>query len=401
MPATAPSPAPPGSRSFLLACALANAGGVIAYLPLLTLLLPIKIEGIAGSARIGVFTATVVAGALAASASNILFGWLSDRTMARGGGRRRWLAAGLAATAASYALVASATSPAMIVLSIVLFQTAVNALLAPLFAIMAEEIPDAQKGIAGGLLALGNPIASALSALLVGLTMLGEGARFGIVSAGIAACVLPLMLLRTRPSPPPTAPQAPPRMLRRDLAIAWGARMMVQVAGNALALYLLYYFESITGGGPDPRLAERVGHLLTVAYLVPLPVALIAGRLSDRVGRRKPFLLAAAIVAAGGLAAMAIATDWTQSATGFVLYTAGSAVFLALHSGFAMQLLPDPRHRGRDLGLLNLANTLPALLGPALTWLLATPRDFGLLMLVLAAVTLGGGLAMLAVGWRR
>ena len=74
------------SPGFLGAVALANAGGVIAYLPLLTLLLPLKVEGLSGEARIGVFTATVFAGAIAASISNVLFGWLSDRSVARGGG---------------------------------------------------------------------------------------------------------------------------------------------------------------------------------------------------------------------------------------------------------------------------------------------------------------------------
>ena len=68
-----------GSLRFLLLNALANGGGVIAFLPLLSLLLPLKIERIAGDARIDVLTATVIVGALVASGSNILFGWLSDR----------------------------------------------------------------------------------------------------------------------------------------------------------------------------------------------------------------------------------------------------------------------------------------------------------------------------------
>jgi hypothetical protein len=44
--------------------------------------------------------------------------------------------------------------------------------------------------------------------------------------------------------------------------------------------------------------------------------------------------------------------------------------------------------------LFNLANTLPALIGPLLTWTLATPHDFRLLLLVLAGLTLAGGIVM-------
>jgi hypothetical protein len=98
---------------------------------------------------------------------------------------------------------------------------------------------------------------------------------------------------------------------------------------------------------------------------------------------------------------MGLADSWTLAATGFGFYAAGSAVFLALHATFSMQLLPDPRNRGRDLGLLNLTNTLPALLGPLLAWLLASPEAFGTLMFVLAALMLCGGMAILMVRGRR
>ena len=395
-------PSSPDRRStgFLLVFALANAGGVIAYLPLLTLLLPIKIELVAGADRITLFTATVIAGAAAASLSNILFGWLSDRSVARGGGRRRWVAIGVAATALAYAGIAVADTPPTIVLAVIAFQVAVNALLAPLMAIMADEIPDAQKGVAGGLLSLANPVASAVSAVLVGMSLLGEPGRLAIAVAACAACLVPLLLTSARfAADAPGVAEAP--MLRGDLAIAWAARLLVQVAGNVLSLYLLYYFESVSPGEAPLALAGQVGHLLTIAYIVPLPIAVLAGRLSDRIGRRKPVLLAAAIVAAAGLMAMAWAGDAMAGAIGFGLYAVGSAVFLSLHSAFAMQLLPSATHRGRDLGLLNLANTLPALAGPALTWLLATPQDFGPALLALAGLSLCGGATILAVRGRR
>ncbi|UVO49731.1 MFS transporter [Sphingomonas sp. SUN019] len=399
-PSAAPSlAASRRSTAFLLTYALAYAGGVISYLPLLSLLLPLKIERVAGEARIDVLTGSVIAGALAASVSNIVFGILSDRAVARGGGRRRGMAIGIVATAASYIGISLATSPSTVILSVVIFQLAVNALLAPLMAIMADEIPDAQKGVAGGLLALGAPVASGVSALLIGTAMLGDAARFAIVPAAVAACLAPLLLTRAVRADEPAI--IPERMLHRDLLTAWGARLLVQVAGTVLSLYLLYYFESVAPDIPPDILAPRIGHLLTIAFILPLPIAILLGRLSDRTGRRKPFLLAAAAVAALGIFGMAIADDWTEGAAGFCVYAIGSAVFLALHSAFAMQLLPSPEHRGRDLSLLNLTNTLPALLGPMLAWLLATPRDFDAVMLMLAVLTLGGGVAILAVRGRR
>lgn len=396
-------PPPSSSRQpawFLLAFALAYVGGVTAYLPLLSLLLPMKVGAMAGDARLGVMAACVVAGALAASLSNIVFGALSDRSRARGGGRRRWLAGGVAATIAAYAGVAAATSPASIVMAVAAFQVAVNALLAPLLAIMADEVPDARKGLAGGLLALGAPAASGMGVLLVGAEGLGDSARFMIVPLVSAACIAPLLLVRL-----PAAASAPmpvrAAMSWRNLLTAWTARLLVQVAGTVVSAYLLFYFESVAPAVPPAALTARVARLLLIAALLPLPVALLAGRLSDRIDRRTPVLFGAAAVAALGLAGMAGAHDWAAGAVAFALYSIGSSVFLALHATFAMQVLPHPQHRGRDLGLLNLTNTLPALIGPLLAWALATPRNFAPVMVVLATLTLAGGTTMLGVRGRR
>ena len=393
----------PGRRStgFLLVLALAYTGGVIGYLPLLTLLLPMKVDVVAGAGRLGVLTAIVITGAVAASVSNIVFGWLSDRSAARGGGRRTWLAGGVVATALSYGAIVAAASSTGLVLAVTAFQIAVNAFLAPLLAIMAEEVPDAQKGVAGGLLAMANPVASALAAALTAIAVLGEMARLAIVPAVMIACSIPLLRTRANPVVPPAPTQSIKAVLRRDLALAWTARLLVQIAGSALFVYLFYYLESIAPTIAPVTIAARMGSVMIVAYTVPLPVAVLVGRFADRSGRTKPFLFAAAIVAAAGLVGMAVAHDFTSGAVAFCAYTAGASVFLALHASFAMQLLPDPRHRGRDLGVLNLTNTLPGLLGPALTWTLATPRDFHVVMLVLAALTLCGGLIILAARGRR
>lgn len=387
---------------FILLVALANAGGVIAFLPLLSLLLPVRIAEIAGEARIGLFTATVIVGAIAASLSNIVFGWASDRTRARGGGRRSWVIVGLGTLALSFAAVALAQTPATIILAIILFQVAVNALLAPLFAIMADEVPGAQMGLAGGLIALGSPLASAVGAVMIALSLPGAGAQLTFILAMVLICVVPLLRVQPAGSVAVTvAATARPRLAGRDLAVAWMSRLLVQIAGNVLSLYLVYYFVSID---PDLSAAKQVGpigQLMTIAYLLPLPVAVLAGRWSDRIGRRKPFLVAAALLAALGLLGLALARDWTMAAGAFALYAMGSSVFLSIHSGFAMQLLPSAEHRGRDLGLINLTNTLPALIGPALAWALSTPRDFGPIMLLLAALTLVGGALVLGIRQQR
>ncbi len=55
----------------LAAFALAHAGAVIGYLPLLSLLLPLKVARLAGEARIGWLTVAIIAGAQAASRATL------------------------------------------------------------------------------------------------------------------------------------------------------------------------------------------------------------------------------------------------------------------------------------------------------------------------------------------
>ncbi|MEH3122173.1 MAG: MFS transporter [Sphingomonas phyllosphaerae] len=385
-------PLPPGYR-LLAAFSLAHAGVVIGYLPFLSLLLPLKVDELAGDARIGWLTVAVVLGAGMASGANIFFGWLSDRHYARGGGRRGWIAGGLIALTVSYAGIALAAQPATLIVAVLAFQLAVNAVLAPMMAIMADEIPDDQRGLAGGLLAIGPPAAGAVSALLVADPHWNDAARFALIVGLTLATVVPLLAIR-RP-PVPAAPVMRDAAPAHRLWVASLSRLLVQLAGGALSLYLLYYFQSIVGAVPPATLAARVGTLLTISYILPLPVAVFAGRLSDQAARRTPFLFGAAIAATLGLLAMATLTHPIGAAIGFLVYSVAAAVFLALHQAFAVRLLPDPRHRGRDLGIINLSNTVPSLLGPLLTWALATPGDFTPLLLVLAALTLAGGVLIL------
>jgi MFS family permease len=69
---------------------------------------------------------------------------------------------------------------------------------------------------------------------------------------------------------------------------------------------------------------------------------------------------------------------------GYALFSCATAIFLSLHNAYAMQLLPSPARRGRDMGLMNLTNTLPAFISPALAMWLVPGRGFGLLLIVLA-----------------
>jgi len=383
---------------FLLLVALANAGGVIAYVPYLMLLLPARMAELAAGARVEWLGVATLAGAVTASCANIAFGWASDIA----GTRRGWMAAGLALTLASYVLLHGAATPSALVAAIVVYQAALNMMLSPLAAWAAERVPDARKGLLGGLLGAGQPVGT-LAGVLVTLPLLPQqGQRLAAVCAMVLAFALPLLLLRaggaamSRPSAQATGGErgsARRPAMRADFALLWAARLLVQVAGNALFGFLVYYFMTLPSPPPEARIAQ----LSALAVALSFPIALACGHWSDRLRRRRPFQIAAACAAAGGLALMARNDSLASGAGGYALFACASGVFLALNTGFAMQLLPSPARRGRDLGMLNLANTLPAILAPLLAIWLVPGRGFGLLLAVLAGLTLLAGLCVALV----
>lgn len=362
---------------------MANAGGVIAYLPFLVLLLPAKVTALVGPAAVEWLGLATLVGAIAASIGNVLFGWASDRI----GTRRGWASAGLVLTLASYALLHAAASPSSLIAAIAAYQLALNMMLASLAAWAADTVPDRRKGVLGGLLGAG-PMLGGLAGIVVTLPILAETwMRMAAIGALIFLCVAPLLIVPAPPYPdgPADQPTSPrPARARADFAWLWCARLLVQVAGNVMFGFLFYYFLSL----PAPPSPAGIARLSALAVGLGFPIALLIGARSDRLGRRRPFLVAAALAAAAGLALMAAAADLAISAAGYLLFGCASAVFLALHAGFTMQFLPSPAHRGRDLGILNLANTAPAVIAPLLAIWLVPGRGFGPLLALLTALML-------------
>ena len=383
---------------FLQRFALANAGSVVAYLPLLSLLLPARLEELAGDDRIVWLALATLGGALTASISNIAFGMLSDRS----GHRRPWIAAGLALTLASFPLLLLAESPPQIVVAVILFQAALNLLLAPLAALAADRLattPDAALGARlGGRLALAQP-AAALVGVIVTLPFLpGLPAQMALIGALAAAMLLPLLRAAEPEATPGCEPTPPPDRLgpaRRRLALLWLSRLLVQVAGSTLFAFLLVYFQSLPGPPID---AARVAMVNAAALAVAAPLALLASRAAQSLRSERLLLVATAALMAVGLSLMALQSGFGLSAAGYALFVAALNCYLALHVVYAMRHLPSPGRRGLGLALFNLTNTLPSIFAALLTIALVPSHQFRGLMLVLAALAL---LAALLVAWVR
>jgi MFS family permease len=384
------------SAGFLLAYALANAGGVLAYLPLLNLLLPLKVEALSGSMRVAALSQILIGGALAASVGNILAGLVVDRSYAHGGGRRVWIVSGVMATALGYGLILRAQDTVALFAAVVVFQLAANIMLSPIAVVMVDEVPDAQKGLAGGLLALGQPVAMLAAIGLVSVYEAGEGGAYLAICLGVAVLVAPLLWSRPRAVAPGGAG---PRgaMARRDLVWVGLSRLLLLTANSLLAGVLVYYFEALSTTLSPGMVARRVGVISLIACGAAVPVAVLVGALPIDGARRRRVVLGAALLAGGALGVMGLARAWQMAALGYGLFVCAVQVYTSQHSAMVAQALRSTRHRARDLGFQNLANTVPAIIGPGLVLALYAQRDLHALIWAMLALVAGSAASMALV----
>ena len=382
----------------MLLYALAWAGGAVAYTPLLTILLPGRVAGLAGSeAGIGWLAQIALAGALAASAGSIAFGFLSDITR----NRRAWIAVGLVLSSALLPLIGRAQTLDGLIFAIIGWQLALNMMLAPLAAWAGDQVHDRRKGMLGGFMAFAPAFGALSGAIVTQPGLAQEGQRLGLVALMVVACVLPILLFAPRRSvalprhePAPAIPSPEPQPAQHRIVVRmWIARLAVQVAEATLFAYLLFWLRSL-----DSAVGEnQTARLFSVIMLVSAPLALAAGRWSDKADRPMLPLAISACFSAAGLLGMALAGTLGAAMAAYALFGLASAVFLALHSSQTLRILLRPERRGRDLGLFNLTNTVPSLIMPWLAIGLVPVFGFQALFLILAVLAIGASLLLFTI----
>jgi MFS family permease len=281
-----------------------------------------------------------------------------------------------------------------------------NAVLAAMVAIVPDQIPASQRGTVVGILGVCMPVGQIVGTYLVQLlaantvlALLVPG-TIGLVGVLTLAVVLPdTPLVRNESSRP--APSATPRsdraqpaepMSRRDFHWAWLSRVFFVMGSIFLQAYQpLLLIDGM--GFPAAQGPQLIFRSTLVQAIMMVTWSLIAGRLSDRTGRRKPIAMSGSVIQGLGLWLIAVAPSYTLFLCGVALLGVGHGVYEGVNLALVTEVLPDRnRHAAKDLGLLNITNTLPQVIAPlaAPVILTASQGNFTLLFLVAGAVPIAG-----------
>jgi MFS family permease len=396
-----PEPPPRASARFVAIYALAYASLWLALLTPAMITLALRVRQLAGSTAARPVSLVLFVGAIAALVGNPVFGALSDRTRSRFGRRRPYLLGGVVAGFAALALIGVSTSITLVAVGWCLAQLAYNAVLAAMVAIVPDRIPASQRGTVVGILGVCMPVGQIVGTYLVQLladnltlALLVPGA-IGVAGVLALAFVLPDALPPQVVQEPQCAPGRSSRfdlLAHRDFLWAWSSRVLFVMGSIFLQAYQPFLLLDGLGfaAAEVPRLIFR-STLVQAAMMVVC--SLVAGRLSDRTGRRKPIAMAGSAIQGLGLWVIAAAHSYTTFLCGIALTGMGHGVYEGVNLALVTEVLPDrARHAAKDLGLLNITNTLPQVVAPlaAPVILALSGGDYMLLFLVAGAVPLVG-----------
>jgi MFS family permease len=305
--------------------------------------------------------------------------------------------------------VAAAPSIQVVLIGWCICQVFFNATLAAQAAVLPDQVPVSQRGVVSGMLGLCVPVASVVGTYLVQAFDQSNLLMFTMpcLVGGVAIIVFVSRLHDRRLSPH----DKPPWSLRQlgdtfyvnprrnpDFAWAFLSRFLLVTAYAFLVTYQTYYLiaQLGTAEGDVPHQVYLGTLVQSSALIAASPVA---GRLSDRIGRRKIFVASAAVIYGTALFVIAAADSVDGYLIGMVISGVGFGTYMAVDLALVVDVLPDAKSAAKDLGLLNIAGALPFAVAPAVapSLLALGGGSYGFLYAVAGGCALMGAAAVLPI----
>jgi MFS family permease len=300
----------------------------------------------------------------------------SDRTRSRMGRRAPWMVAGAVAAVIGVSWLQYADSVVQLTLAWSITSIACCIMGGPLSATVVDRMPPSKRGMMSAIAGLGL-----LFGYVLGMVVAGQlFSRMGLSSYwvfGAIAFVLPLAFVFGSRDNSSERLQFEPMALTQhlnsftfalrdaDFRWVWIARVIMLFGYAASGAFGIYMLQSYIQPGLSAEEAAKTAPLL---HLVGMPFTVIAmvvsGRWSDKIGRRKPFVVGGSLLLA---LSFAVPFAWPSLTALYIQHLlAGIAVgtFLVVDQALLIDVLPDKAAAARDLGIGTLASNLGQAMGP-------------------------------------
>jgi MFS family permease len=337
-------------------------------------------KGLAPADPIGFYATLTTFGAVASVVAIVFAGALSDRTRSRFGRRIPWLAGSGLLGAGGLALAGFGSAAFLVVVGFIAFMMALNASIAASTAVVPDVVDARRLGLVSSLMGVGNLTGGVLGGFYAAefVTQPQTGLSVLPVAFLITAVVMVVLLPRVSSlgMPRPAGGYFRSFQLPRSGQFWWvfTGRFLFALALFMTIMYAFFVATGYLGLG-----VQEAGNLLAICTLVQsvgsVLAAVVAGPLSDRIGR-KPFVIGAPIlIALGAVPLILTAQPWALIA----FYAPGGIAFgayLAVDAALMVDVLPDRSRAAQDLAILQAANSLPLVIAPAIAGVLTKLGGF-------------------------
>lgn len=352
------------------------------------------------------------AGSLAGVIFGPLAGSLSDRTRSRAGRRRPWITAGIIVGVLGLLLAALAPSFVVLLVAWCIAQLGLGTAQLQLLNTIADRVPERQRGRVSGLSGIAQLVAGVLGAA-VAAAFVSNSILLFLVPGGVGAILmLAFVIFVKEPDTRGTDFGPRPSLLTLLKGYGFNIRKYSSFAWNWLGRFLFNFGISLSTAFSALFFATRlglpvaqIGGIVALSGLVGVVAnagaAGLSGWLSDRVGRRKPFILASGFILAAGALVSAFAGTVPLLMVGLFVMNFGLGLFFAVDQALYITILPErDTEAGRFVGINQFSTLLPQVLAPAVapTLLLIggteASGNFALLYIVAGVFAVVGGLVI-------
>lgn len=367
--------APQTSPRRTMALVLVAAVGMYVMMLTLSTALSLRLATIDPAGKEGSYGLAVSVSALLLLVTVPVAGALSDRTTSRFGRRRPWIIGSLVPALAAAIVIGTVASVPVIVAAYVVALVAAQSAFNAFGVIPVEGLPDAKRGRVMGFMGMFGALAmsagSYLAAGLVGTPVL----MMAVPVALAALCSVPLLLfyrdpVRTRAELPALDLKGMAKTFfvnprkHPNFGWAWFSRLLAGVAMTALFSYFIFFMMDGLKM-PIPVAGANAGTLTLISAPVSILFFTASGWISDKIGRRKPFVVVAALLMAAGLVIGGTSASFGQFIVAWMVFSMGQAMYLTVDLALCAAVLPDARDAGKDMAVFGLALSIPNIIVPA------------------------------------
>ncbi len=354
-----------------------------------------------------------LAAALAAvglTISQLLIGSASDRTRSRWGRRGPWIIGAGIMGAVFIAALRYAPSIAAVAGIWAVINFAIGLAVTPLQASVADRVPESKRGVVSAMSGLGTFAGGILGAVIAGVLFGALDLDLYFLMALLFLFGSVMFAIRAPDTSSLDIARATSKMrdilrgflvpLRSsDFRWVWVARVLL-IFGFGVSTNLQFFIlQSYIEPALSASEATKIVPLLVVSSLPATLIAVVvAGKLSDRIGRRKPFVIAASVLMSLSFLIPLVSPTLPALFAQIIIGGIAFGMFLPVDQALFIDVLPHLEDAGRDLGIAAIATNLGLIIAPiAAAVVVEVSGGYQMLWPVSLVLVAGAGLAILPV----